>query len=138
MHLRDSQDSARTRSARSAPDSYRRESCSYLNAMRNVFGRVLLLYALLISFGDAFKLHTWVPLPLAVLLLGLVAAVWSSLLVRRIRLDSTYFRTFDVLLLAYLVDLGVSLLFSGRIEPKNINHLVAYSTVIALYYFFVK
>src|SRR2546430_8598549 len=34
--------------------------------------------------------------------------------------------------------LGVSLLFSGSIDVKNINHLVAYTTVVALYYFFVK
>jgi len=99
---------------------------------------VLLLYTLLISFGDAFKLHRWVPVPLTVLLLGVMAAVWSSLLAPRIRLDRSFFRTFDVLLLAYIVDLGLSLLFSGRIELKNINHLVAYTTVVGLYYFFVK
>jgi len=99
---------------------------------------VLLLYTLLICFGDAFKLHPWVPVPLAVLLLGVVAAVWSSLLAPRIKLDRTFFRAFDVLLLAYIIDLGLSLLLSGRIELKNINHLVAYTTVVGLYYFFVK
>jgi hypothetical protein len=106
--------------------------------MRKILGSVLLLYTLLICFGDAFKLHPWVPVPLAVLLLGVVAAVWASLLSPRIRLDPTFFRAFDVILLAYIIDLGLSLLFSGRIEGKNINHLVAYSTVVGLYYFFVK
>jgi O-antigen ligase/polysaccharide polymerase Wzy-like membrane protein len=106
--------------------------------MRRILGSVLLLYTLLICFGDAFKLHRWVPVPLAVLLLGVVAVVWASLLAPRIRLDRSFFRTFDVLLLAYIVDLGLSLLFSGRIELKNINHLVAYTTVVGLYYFFVK
>jgi hypothetical protein len=103
-----------------------------------VFGRVLVLFALLISFGDAFKLHRWVPLPLLVLLLGLAAVVLSSLSGRRITVDRRLFPQFDVLLLAYLVVLGVSLLFSGHIEGKNINHLVAYTTVVAVYYFFVK
>lgn len=101
------------------------------------FGRVLVVYSLLICFGDAFKLHRWLPLPLTVLLVGLVATVWVSFL-RPIRVDRTFFRPFDLLLLAYVLYLGVSLLFSGRIEGKNINHLVAYTTVVALYYFFVK
>ena len=104
---------------------------------RKAFGRVLLVYTLLICFGDAFKLHRWVPLPLTVLLIGLAVTVWVSFL-RPIRLDRAFFRTFDLLLLCYVLWLGVSLLFSGRIEGKNINHFVAYTTVVALYYFFVK
>ena len=106
--------------------------------MRRVLGSVLLLYTLLICFGDAFKLHRWVPVPSAVLILGVVAVVWSAMLVHRIRLDRSFFRAFDLFLLAYILDLGLSLLFSGRIELKNINHLVAYTTVVGLYYLFVK
>jgi O-antigen ligase/polysaccharide polymerase Wzy-like membrane protein len=106
--------------------------------MRRILGSVLLLYATLICFGDAFKPHPWVPIPLAVLLLGVVVAGWSALLAPRIRLDHRFFRPFDVLLLAYVIDLGLSLLLSGHIEAKNINHLVAYTTVVGLDYFFVK
>lgn len=106
--------------------------------MRRILGSVLLLYMLSICFGDAFKLHPWVPVPMAVLLLGVLIAGWSLLLVPRVSVDRRFFRPFDLLLVAYVVDLGLSLLFSGRIEPKNINHLVAYTTVVGLYYFFVK
>src|SRR5213083_1864194 len=91
--------------------------------MRRIFGSVLLLYALLICFGDAFKPHPWVPIPLGVLLLGVVLAAWSALLAPRIRLDHGFFRSFDLLLLAYVIDLGLSLLVSGRIESKNVHHL---------------
>lgn len=100
-------------------------------------GRVLLAYTLLICFGDAFKLHTWLPVPLIVLLGALLITTWVSF-VRPIRLDRAFFRPFDLLLLCYVLWLGLSLLFSGRIERKNINHLVAYTTVVALYYCFVK
>src|SRR5207244_6348641 len=36
--------------------------------MRRILGSVLLLYTLLVCFGDAFKLHPWLPLPLVLLL----------------------------------------------------------------------
>src|SRR5207253_1173199 len=72
------------------------------------------------------------------LLGGVVAAGWAALLAPRIRLERGFFRPFDLLLVAYVLELGVSLLFSGSIDVKNINHLVAYTTVVALYYFFVK
>ena len=106
--------------------------------MRRILGSVLLLYTLLVCFGDAFKLHPWLPLPLVLLLGGVVAAGWAALLAPRIRLERGFFRPFDLLLVAYVLELGVSLLFSGSIDVKNINHLVAYTTVVALYYFFVK
>src|SRR5207247_76944 len=96
------------------------------------------LYTLLGCFGDAFKLHPWLPRPLVLLLGGVVAAGWAALLAPRIRLERGFFRPFDLLLVAYVLELGVSLLFSGSIDVKNINHLVAYTTVVALYYFFVK
>ena len=45
--------------------------------MRRVAGVILTAYALLISFGSAFALHRWVPLPLAILLVGGVAVLLS-------------------------------------------------------------
>src|SRR5437762_5213952 len=106
--------------------------------MRRILGSVLFLYALVICFGDAFKPHPWVPVPLAVLLLGVVATGWSALLAPRITLDRGFFRAFDLLLVAYVIDLGLSLLLSGHIESKNLHHLVAYTSVLGFDYFFVK
>jgi hypothetical protein len=106
--------------------------------MRKILGSLLVVYTVTVCFGDAYKLHTWVPVPLAVLLLGLVVAGWSVLLTPRVPVDRGFFRTFDLFLVAYVLDLGVSLLLSGSIEPTNVHHLIAYATVVGLYYFFVK
>jgi len=106
--------------------------------MRRIFALLLSAYALSLCFGDAFKLHTWVPVPMAVLLLALVIATWSLLLRPGIRLDRGWFQLSDLLLVALIVDLGVSLLVSGRIELTNLDHLLAYTVVVALFYFFVK
>src|SRR6266480_2248275 len=106
--------------------------------MRRILGSLLVVYTFTVCFGDAYKLHTWLPVPLAVLLLGLVVAAWAVLLTPRVPLDRGLFPSFDLLLVAYVLDLGVSLLLSGSIEPTNIHHLIAYSTVVGLYYCFVK
>src|SRR5689334_24587238 len=99
--------------------------------MRRIFALLLSAYALSLCFGDAFKLHTWVPVPMAVLLLALVIATWSLLLRPGIRLDRGWFQLSDLLLVALIVDLGVSLLVSGRIELTNLDHLLAYTVVVA-------
>jgi hypothetical protein len=39
---------------------------------------------------------------------------------------------------AYVLSLGITLLLSTRVAEKNVNHFIAYTVVVAFYYFFVK
>jgi hypothetical protein len=69
--------------------------------VRKLCAVILVWYAFSIAFGDAFKLHPWVPVPLAVLLVGTVAAGWALLLRRgRVRLAPGCFPPGDLLLVA--------------------------------------
>ena len=106
--------------------------------MRRIVGILLTLYALSLCFGDAYKLHSWVPIPMAVLLIALVVVGWALLLTPHVWLSRGWFRASDLLLVAFVIMLGISLLLSTRIELKNVDHLLAYTTIVGLFYFFVK
>src|SRR6185437_2571783 len=43
-----------------------------------------------------------------------------------------------LLLVAYVLSIGITLLLSTHVASKNVNHFVAYTIVIGFYYFFVK
>ncbi len=106
--------------------------------MRKLCAAILVCYAFLISFGDAFKLHRWLPLPLAVLQAGGLALSWVLLLRPRVRIVRRCFGTGDLLLAAFVLAIGVTLLLSTRLAGKNVNHFIGYAVAIAAYYFFVK
>ena len=106
--------------------------------MRRLCAVLLVSYAFLIAFGDAFKLHRWVPVPLVVLLVGVVVVGWALMLRGRVRLAPGYFTASDLLLVAYILSIGITLLLSTQVASKNVNHFVAYAVVIGFYYFFVK
>ena len=106
--------------------------------MHRLFAFLLVVYAFLISVADAFRLHRWVPVPMAVLLLAAAVVTAALAWQPRVPLTLGFFRQADLLLVVYVLTLGVTLFISLRIEQKHINHFVAYTSVIGLYYFFVK
>jgi len=106
--------------------------------MTRLYGWLLALYALSVCFGDAFGPHPWVPIPLAVLLGSSILVGGSLFLKPRVRFTSGCFRLADLLLVAFVFTLGLSLLLSGEVEPTNIHHFLAYGVVVGVYYFFVK
>lgn len=106
--------------------------------MRKLSAVILVCYAFLIPFGDAFKLHRWLPLPLAVLLAGGLAMSWALLLRPRVRIALRCFGAGDLLLVGFVLAIGVTLLLSTRVAGKNVNHFIGYAVAIATYYFFVK
>ncbi|OLC06451.1 MAG: hypothetical protein AUH42_05540 [Gemmatimonadetes bacterium 13_1_40CM_70_11] len=106
--------------------------------MTRLYGWLLALYALSVCFGDAFGPHPWVPIPLAVLLGSSILVGGSLFLKPRVRFTGGCFRLADLLLVAFVFTLGLSLLLSGEVEPTNIHHFLAYGVVVGVYYFFVK
>jgi O-antigen ligase len=78
------------------------------------------------------------PVPLAVLLFGMCFVFWSWLLKGRIAFAWPPFDVRDLLLIGYVSALGLGLPLSGGIQPKNVNHFLAYTGVVCVYYFFVK
>lgn len=63
---------------------------------------------------------------------------WALLLRPRVRLATGAFGPADLLLVAFVLSLGLTLLASTHVARKNVNHFVAYCVVIGAYYFFVK
>jgi O-antigen ligase len=109
-----------------------------VGVMRWLAGTILTAYALLISFGSAFALHRWVPLPLAVLLVGGVALLVSLPFGLASRIRAGYFGSADLLLVGFSALVGLRVVFAGGARSKNLTHALAYTAVILIYSLFVK
>lgn len=104
----------------------------------NLARKFILLFVIVLPFSHLYAPHRWLPLPLLVLILGAVCVIFFLINSKHIRYYGRCFSLSDLWLVLFLFWLAISLVLTGEIRQKNLNHLAALSTVIIMYYFFVK
>lgn len=106
--------------------------------MGRIAGIILTAFALVISFGNAFALHRWLPLPMAALLLGAAVFVLWLPFCPKSSVRAGYFGSVDLFLIGFIGSLGLGVIFDGASRTKNLTHAFAYTTVILVYGLFLK
>lgn len=101
-------------------------------------GRILLVFGVLLSFGDAFALGPWLPLPLVWLLGSVPVLVWWLVVAGPTRRAPGLITGADAALFALLLALIAGAVLAPRFGQKNFNHVLAFGTTAGLYYAFVK
>ncbi len=106
--------------------------------MTTIAGGVLLGFGMLLSFGDAFALGPWLPLPLLWMLASVPVVVWGLVIAGPTARAPGLVTSADAVLFALVLALLAGEVLAPRFQQKNFNHILAFATTCGLFFAYVK